>query len=182
MFHGCHLTPDMMWQKRYFVFVVFFTKTCKPSVTMRKLQPNLVGGHKVLFHTVISFLILAGLFKLLFIPFPTLLPLFIWKFYFAFPLTNALFFFKLKNFFCFLGPHLGHMEVPRLGGESELQLPAYTAATATWERSCLCDLHHSSQQCWIPDLLSKARDPTQILLDTSQICFCWATTGTPPFD
>ena len=31
----------------------------------------------------------------------------------------------------FLGPHPQHMEVPRLGVESELQLPAYTTATAT---------------------------------------------------
>ena len=30
----------------------------------------------------------------------------------------------------FLGPHLRHMEVPRLGVELELQLPAYTTATA----------------------------------------------------
>ena len=28
------------------------------------------------------------------------------------------------NFCCFLGPHLWHLEVPRLGVESELQLPA----------------------------------------------------------
>ena len=33
--------------------------------------------------------------------------------------------------FSFLGPHLQHMEVPRLGVELELQLPAYTTATAT---------------------------------------------------
>ena len=32
--------------------------------------------------------------------------------------------------FVFLGPHLWHMEVPRLGVESELQLLAYTTATA----------------------------------------------------
>ena len=32
--------------------------------------------------------------------------------------------------FCFLGLHPWHMEVPRLGVESELQLPAYAAATA----------------------------------------------------
>ena len=33
--------------------------------------------------------------------------------------------------FClFLRPHLLHTEVPRLGVESELQLPAYTTATA----------------------------------------------------
>ena len=33
-------------------------------------------------------------------------------------------------FFFFLRPHLQHMEVPRLGVELELQLPAYPAATA----------------------------------------------------
>ena len=33
-------------------------------------------------------------------------------------------------FFCFLGPHLWHMEVPRLGVESELQRLVYTTATA----------------------------------------------------
>ena len=31
----------------------------------------------------------------------------------------------------FLGLHLRHTEVPRLGVKSELQLPAYTTATAT---------------------------------------------------
>ena len=33
--------------------------------------------------------------------------------------------------FVFLGPHLQHMEVPRLEAELELQLPAYATATAT---------------------------------------------------
>ena len=33
-------------------------------------------------------------------------------------------------FFCFLGSHLRHMDVPRLRIESELQPPAYTTATA----------------------------------------------------
>ena len=37
--------------------------------------------------------------------------------------------------FCFLGPHLHHMEVPRLGVTSELQLPAYTTETARWDLS-----------------------------------------------
>ena len=35
-----------------------------------------------------------------------------------------------KKFFA-LGPHPQHMEVPRLGVESALQLVAYTTATAT---------------------------------------------------
>ena len=46
--------------------------------------------------------------------------------------------------FCFLGPHLRHVEVPRRGAELELQLPASATATAApdpnplskaWERS-----------------------------------------------
>ena len=32
---------------------------------------------------------------------------------------------------CFLGLPPRHMEVPRLGGELEMEPPAYTAATAT---------------------------------------------------
>ena len=45
--------------------------------------------------------------------------------------------------FIFLGPHLGHMEIPRLGVVSEIQLPAYTTATATWDPSHIYDIHHS---------------------------------------
>ena len=33
------------------------------------------------------------------------------------------------------GPPLQHTEIPRLGVDSELRLPAYTAATATWDLS-----------------------------------------------
>ena len=72
-------------------------------------------------------------------------------------------------FFSFLGLHLWHMDVPKLGVELELQLPAFTTATATWDLSCICDLHHSSQLCWILNPLSEARDQTQILMDTSWI-------------
>ena len=82
-------------------------------------------------------------------------------------------------FFCFLGPHPRHMEVPRLGVESKLQLPAYTTATAMGDLSSVCNLHHSSQQCWILNPLSKARDRTHILMATSWIRFCCATKGTP---
>ena len=41
--------------------------------------------------------------------------------------TKGSFFF----FLVFLGPHLWHMEDPRLGVESELLLPAYATAMAT---------------------------------------------------
>ena len=73
------------------------------------------------------------------------------------------------------------MEVPRLGVKLELQLPAYTTATAMWDLSYVCDLHHSSWTRWIPDPLSKARDRTHILVDTSWIHFYCTTTGTPYF-
>ena len=59
------------------------------------------------------------------------------------------------------------MEVPRLGGESELQLPAYTTARAIWDPSHFLDLHHSSRQCQIPGSLSEARDGTCILMDAN---------------
>ena len=48
--------------------------------------------------------------------------------------------------FSFLGPHLQHMEVPYLGVQWELQLQAYSTATATWHTSYICDLHCSSCQ------------------------------------
>ena len=80
-------------------------------------------------------------------------------------------------FFCFLGPHLQHMKVIRLRVELELQLPAYT--TAMWDPRCIFDLHHRSQQCQIPNPLSKARDQTCILRDASHIRFHCATVGTP---
>ena len=40
-----------------------------------------------------------------------------------------LIFFVCVCLFVFLGLHPWHMEVPRLGVKSELQLPAYTTAT-----------------------------------------------------
>ena len=61
-------------------------------------------------------------------------------------------------FFLFLGPHLQHMEAPRLGVESELQLLAYATATAMPDLSHTCDQHHSLWQCQILNLLSEARD------------------------
>ena len=72
-------------------------------------------------------------------------------------------------FFLSLGPHPGPMEVPRLGVESKLQLPAYATATAMRDPSCICDLHHSSWQCPILNLLREARDQTPILMDASYV-------------
>ena len=70
-------------------------------------------------------------------------------------------------FFILEGPHLQHVEVPRLGVALELQLSAYATATARPDLSHTCDLHHSSQQHQILNPLSEAMDRTHILMDTS---------------
>ena len=41
--------------------------------------------------------------------------------------------------------HPWHMEVPRLGIESELQLQAYASATALWDLSHICNLYTTAQ-------------------------------------
>ena len=89
--------------------------------------------------------------------------------------THALFFF----FPVFLRLHLWHTEVPRLRAELELQLLAYATATATQDPSPVCDLHHSSQQHWILNPLSEARDWTRVLMNPSRVRYCWAMMGTP---
>ena len=58
------------------------------------------------------------------------------------------------------------MEVPRLGIESGLQLPAYATAVATLDLSCICNLHLNMRQHQILNPLSEARDGTLILMDT----------------
>ena len=72
----------------------------------------------------------------------------------------------------FLGLHLWHMEVSRLGVKWELQLLACATATAIWDLSHVFDLHHSSGQHWILNPLSEARDRTRILMDTTRVLRC----------
>ena len=83
------------------------------------------------------------------------------------------------HFFCFLGLHPLHMEVPRSGVESELQLPASTTATATPDPSHVCDLHHSSRQRQILNPRGQGSNPQPT---TSwflvRFCFCCAMMGT----
>ena len=61
------------------------------------------------------------------------------------------------------------MEVPGLGLELELQLPAYTTATATWDLNHVCDLYHSSYQYQIHNPLREVRDQTHILMGNSWV-------------
>ena len=76
-------------------------------------------------------------------------------------LCFGFFFFVFLSFF--LGPYPWYMEVPRLGVQLELQLPAYTTA-------------HGSA---ILNPLSKAGDQTLDLKVPSQIHFLCTTMGTP---
>ena len=71
------------------------------------------------------------------------------------------------------------MEVPRLGIKSELQLLATATATATPDlsESATYTTAHSNARSFDP--LSKARDGTQILIDSSRVCFHCTTAGTP---
>ena len=82
-------------------------------------------------------------------------------------------------FFFFKGHRCGHMKISRLGVKSELQLLAYATATAMPDLSYVCYLYHSLHPRQILNSLREARDQTCILMDTSQVRFCWATTGTP---
>ena len=75
---------------------------------------------------------------------------------------------KTILYFFFLQLHPQHMEVSRLGIDSELQLPAYTTVTAVPNLSHICDLHHSLWQRQILNPLSEARDPA-----LSSWRLCW---------
>ena len=55
------------------------------------------------------------------------------------------------------------------GVKSELEMPIYATATAVWNPSHICDLHHSSWQRQILNPLSGARDQTCILMGTSWV-------------
>ena len=69
-----------------------------------------------------------------------------------------------------LGLHPQHMENPRLGVESELQLLAYTSAVATRDLNRICDLHHSPPHR-IPNPLGEAMYRTHVFMDTSWVCY-----------
>ena len=58
------------------------------------------------------------------------------------------------------------MEVPGLGVKSELQLTAYSIATAVSDLSCICKLCCNFWQYWFLNALTEARDLTCILMDT----------------
>ena len=91
------------------------------------------------------------------------LPSFLFSFFFflLFSFLSFPFFFLF-----FLWPHFQHMEITRLGIKSQPLAPG---------------LHHNTRQCWILNPLSRARDPTCILMDTYRAHFHRAAMETPWF-
>ena len=71
------------------------------------------------------------------------------------------------------------MEISSLGVNQSYSCPPSPQPQQLQDPSCIYELHHSSWQCRILNPLSEARDPTPILVDTSQIRFCCATMRTP---
>ena len=71
-------------------------------------------------------------------------------------------FFFFFFFFVFRGHIQQHIKVPRLRVKLDLAIA---------DLSCICNLYHSSLD---PYPLSEARNKTCVLMDGSQICFCWA--------
>ena len=62
------------------------------------------------------------------------------------------------------------MGVSGLGVVPELQLPAYTTATAMQDPNHVGDVHHSSWQRRILNPLTEATDQAGILMDISRVC------------
>ena len=64
------------------------------------------------------------------------------------------------------------MEAPRLGVESAVAAGLYHShSNEGSEPDRICNLHHNSQQHWILNPLSEARDRTCVLMDTNQVLY-----------
>ena len=98
---------------------------------------------------------------------------------FLYILFSFSFFLFIFYFFCFLGLHPKHMEFPRPGVELELQLPAYTTATALPDANFICDLQHSSLQCQILNWARPGIEPSSSWILVRFLTH-WATTETVP--
>ena len=88
-------------------------------------------------------------------------------------IVNMCHFFGRVNFFFFFFFFCIFWGAPKAYGGSQARCQIRAVAAS------LCHLNHSSPQCQILNPLSEARVRTCILMDTSQILFHWAKTGTP---
>ena len=79
------------------------------------------------------------------------------------PKARELFFF----FDFFKGPHPMAYRSFQARGGVEAAAEVYAIAIAMRDLSHICNLHHSSCQCWILNPLSGTRDRICILMDTS---------------
>ena len=81
-------------------------------------------------------------------------------------------YFVLTEIFFFFRATPWHMEAPRLEVELEVQLPAYTIATAVQHPSRIFNLHHISWgQCQIFNPLREAKNGICVLMDASWACY-----------
>ena len=69
-------------------------------------------------------------------------------------------------FFWLLLPAYGSSQAR---GQIRAAAASHSHTIATLDLRCVCDLHCSSQQCWIPNPLSEVRDQTRIPVDSSPI-------------
>ena len=97
-------------------------------------------------------------------------------------LRNNLFSSKYRNIFIYLYIYclsaFSRAASTAYGGfQARGLIVAYARATATWDSSRICSLHHSSLRRQILNPLSKARDHTRNLMVPSRI----ATTGIPKY-
>ena len=83
------------------------------------------------------------------------------------------------SFFVFLGPQSQNMEIPRRGVESELQLLAYTTATAMPDPSHICNLPHSSWLRYLTHWMRPGIEPESAWTLVGFINH-WAMMETPP--
>ena len=84
-------------------------------------------------------------------------------------------------FFFFFRAAFAAYVIPRQEVKSEPSSPAYTTASATRDWSLIFNLHRSSWQQRILNTLSKARDWTHVLMDTSLVLNLLNHNGNPTF-
>ena len=99
----------------------------------------------------------------------------LWLWYFSFFSNIAWFIYScfIADFFFFFCLFAFSRAAPVAYGDSQIRGiigAVATRATATWDPSHVCILHQSSQQCWILNPLSKARDRTGNPMVPSRIC------------